>query len=474
MATHEENDGIDSSWDEKPSKQEAASPKKPASPMPAGMGASGGPARVRPVGSRKTVLGMGSIKPPAPAGAPDVEPAEKSAQPASPRPPAAAPKPAAAKAVPAAPVAADPPAKAMPQVTAKMPVVKPAAVEPPEPNPVAATAPSPAVATPTLDDVTHADGGSAEAAGNDPDDLDQPTEIDGDVIAPDRAYFAPRAVPKAALPTDEEQAKVVINIPTPMGGTEEITQAIDRDALVRQMAREEQIALARRREPTVRIPRKDVQAVRAEIAAQERAAAGIAAYEPSAPLDDGDADATASATDETEVTPARERARSADIEPTVGAPRATSSRFTVVALLAAAVAVAGGATWYVTQKGADTSTARTDGSAATGKALADASPATKSATMAASESAAPETVSPPLQLSADATASADPNVVTLNAAAAQGHPPIPGKPTATPSAKPPTTSTQRPTAGPPYGSGTHPPTATPSAKPFKPVIPTEI
>lgn len=486
MATHEEN--VDAAWDDGPTTADAGSserasdstePVPPARtdakapiPPPAtppvpgmgpipGMGKGGGPARVRPAGSRKTVLGMGSLKPAPPEAAPTTSP-EAPPEAANPQP-----KPAALPVAEVKPVVHT---EAVPQTPAV-----PVARATPRPKPVAPpkAAPGPAAAIPEpSDEATIVEDPPAEAT-SDPTDLDQPTEIDGgDEIEADRAYFAPRAVPKAALPTDSESAKVVINIPTPMGGGEEITQALDRDALVRQIARDEQIALARRREPTVRIPRKDVQKVRAEIAAQERAAEAGVPYVPAAPFDEISVD---------EPQENGGPARRDDIEPTVGAPRSSSSRFTVVALMLVALAVAGGATWYATQKTPSSAVSQNDGArndsgATDGKPKGDPVPAATTQATQAQTAGAPDTVAPPLELSAEAAHSADPNVVTLDASAAQGKPGASAKPPTPPastsSSKPPGGTASKP-AGPPYGAP-HPPAGTPSAKPFKPVIPTEI
>ena len=194
----------------------------------------------------------------------------------------------------------------------------------------------------SLEDITDTET-TVEVSGSSP--AERP--VREDEIDDDRAYFAPRIVPKAALPTDAEAAKVVINLP---GETmsEEITQAIGKSALDQRVLAQ-RAALARRREPTVRIPRKDVQSVRAEIAAAERAGRAQTTTEPDI-LVQSDSSSIATAT-----AVARPSGRAQleeldrNLEPAVGASRSGSSKLTVVTLVVVALGALAAGTFYFRQ-----------------------------------------------------------------------------------------------------------------------------
>ncbi len=318
----------------------------------------------------------------------------------------------------------------------------------------------------SLEDITDTET-TVVVTSSSPPDAAAPQERE-DEIDEDRAYFAPRIVPKAAIPVETDAAKVVINLPT---DAEEITQAMDKTAFD-QRVRDERAALARRREPTVRIPRKDVQAVRNEIAAAERAggtadiASEIPVYfeAPSSPV--------AASTSRVAERGRRENVdRSIDLE--ASPPRRGSSKVgVVVAFLVAAVAAAGGAAWYFTQQ-------RSTASGAT-ETNASAQPESPGVTSSAKDPAVPssapraiETASPALELSGAPAASTDPSVVTLNAAAAQGS----SRPGSHPTTAPPVTGAHPlPTTGPkPISTPYQPPAHLPTKPPVgKPGYPTEI
>ncbi len=325
---------------------------------------------------------------------------------------------------------------------------------------------APAATEVSLEEITHTET-TVVVSSSSPPDAEAPSERE-DEIDEDRAYFAPRIVPKAAIPVETDAAKVVINLPA---DAEEITQAMDKGAFD-QRVRDDRAALARRREPTVRIPRKDVQAVRNEIAAAERAggassdlASEIPVYfeAPSSPV-------AASSSRVAERGHRENVDRSVELE--ASAPRNGSSEVgVVVAFLVAAVAAAGGAALYFTQRSTASGVVETNASAQ----LANSSvTSAKEPTVQSSAPRAIETASPALELSGAPAASTDPSVVTLNAAAAQGSSRPGSHPTTAPSV---TGAHPLPSTGPkPISNPYQPPVHLPTSKPpaGKPGYPTEI
>jgi hypothetical protein len=196
----------------------------------------------------------------------------------------------------------------------------------------------------------------------------------------DKAYVSPRPVPKAALPSAEEAAKVVINLPD--------APVVNDSVLAKKV--EQETARQRRREPTVRIPRATVDLARSEIAArearlnqEEQAAFGV-------PL-------PAAASAEVDV----------DVAPVVEEPK-RGSRAGLIAVALGVLAAGSAGAWYFTKS-----------SGAPPSSIASNSEAPAKTTAAAATPPETKTVAPPLELTADPPAkSADPSVVTLNAAAA--------------------------------------------------------
>lgn len=303
----------------------------------------------------------------------------------------------------------------------------------PAPAPLAAPAPLPApapvlVATPAVDvpPATPAVVSSSSTRAAHVED-----EVDDEGLS--KAYLAPTSVPKAMLPSNEDDAKVVINIPTPAAtSNEEVTATIDREALERQRVRDEQLDAQRRREPTQRIPRKAVQEARREI--EERTAreaaleAGVDPADvvvdsiraiPSGPPIAGE-----------DVTPAPKSSSRPPAARVVDAPVATSqvqpsidsdgddvqptpaaerpNRSLLYVAMAAVVAMAGVGAFFLFGKGSAPANSPSQ--------TETAQPAAKTQTTAKPGGA---TAAPPLELTADPKSnSPDPNVVHLDAQAA--------------------------------------------------------
>jgi len=270
---------------------------------------------------------------------------------------------------------------------------------PPAPSPKPETSPSPApLPEPTPEaakEVAEAKPANAPAPAAAPPEKKRAepvaVEVASDALeeeAADKAYVSPRPVPKAALPSNEEAAKVVINLPD--------APVVDDVVLAKKV--EQETARQRRREPTVRIPRATVDLARSEIAArearlnqEEQAAFGV-------PLP-----AASSAAVDVDVAPIAEEPK-----------RGSRAGLFVVALGVLAAGAAGA--WYFTR------------SAAAPQSSVASNADTPAKTAAAATPTETKTVAPPLELTADPPAkSADPSVVTLNAAAADA--PAPAAPT---------------------------------------------
>lgn len=253
-----------------------------------------------------------------------------------------------------------------------------------------------------------------------------------------KAYLAPTSVPKALLPTNEDDAKVVINIPTPAASNEEVTATIDREALERQRVRDEQLDAQRRREPTQRIPRKAVQEVRREIEERTaREAALEAGVDPSdvvvdsiraipsgPPIADEATEISAPPKSRSGRPAAEPAARALDAtvtesqlqpdideaEPALAAPAKPPSRSMLWVAVAAVVAAGGIGAFFLLGKGSS------GGKSTDTPAAQTAQTATKVATP---PKATGDTAAPPLQLTADPkTDTPDPNAVHLDAQAA--------------------------------------------------------
>lgn len=154
----------------------------------------------------------------------------------------------------------------------------------------------------------------------------------------DKAYVAPRILPKAALPSsDRPDAKVVINVPSSVRHDDEVTQAIDRSSLDLQRARNAAIIQAgRRQEPTIRIPRHQIEAARLELDAAQ--AAGVHARYPV----DGNEQISLTTGTPASIPPSRLE------EETSG--RANASHMLLAALVVAGVGVLGTAAYVVIER----------------------------------------------------------------------------------------------------------------------------
>lgn len=279
-----------------------------------------------------------------------------------------------------------------------------------------------------------------------------------------KAYLAPTSVPKAMLPSNEDDAKVVINIPTPLASSnEEVTATIDREALERQKVRDEQLDAQRRREPTQRIPRKAVQEARREIEERQAREAALELGEdpadvvvdsiraiPSAPISTpavGDSDRPAASRGAAQPTSTRPAAA-----PSVPSSRPTSSTG-AAALDATATASQQQPDNDTSEDDAPAPPARTSGRSTTwiavggilaagaaglwfmlrtpvdGKTNDGASQATTSQSAPAKATTARptgETAAPPLQLTAEPkTDTPDPHAVHLDQQAAETPSPTP-------------------------------------------------
>lgn len=276
-----------------------------------------------------------------------------------------------------------------------------------------------------------------------------------------KAYLAPTSVPKAMLPSTEDDAKVVINLPTPATpSNEEVTATIDREALERQKVRDEQLDAQRRREPTQRIPRKAVEEARREIEErQARLVTREAALEmgedpadvvvdsiraiPSAPISNPPAASVRGLDDEpaasTRPTSASSRGSSSrpapraldatvteshlqaendtasDDEPAPAPPRGASGRSTTWIAVAAIVAAGAAGLFFMLRTPVEGKTP--EGATTTTTTQAPAKTATRPTG---------EPTAPPLQLTAEPkTDTPDPNAVHLDQQAADTPSPTP-------------------------------------------------